>query len=177
MTKIISSFTGEYFFLSNFWTGYPHVSMASLGIGGAFVASGEHAFQAHKAIDLGQQATILAARTPKIAKHLGRGVPLPPWWEDRKREIMLNCLLAKFSFTSVPDGYPNLRKQLAATGDATLIEGNTWGDDYWGAIRVPTGRAPTERELDLPWWRDFDGSLAGHNWLGRLLMMVREIQS
>jgi len=172
MAKIISSFTGEYFFLSNFWTGYPKVAMASLGYGGAFVDSAEAAFQAHKATDPGQQAEILAARTPKIAKRLGREVrPLPPWWEGRKREIMLNCLLAKFSI-------PELRQRLAATGDAVLIEGNTWGDDYWGAVRVPVGqRATTQAELALPWWRDFDGPLAGHNWLGRLLMMVREIQS
>jgi len=170
MTKIISSFTGEHYFLSNFWTGYPKVSMASLGRRGAFADSAEHAFQAHKAADLGQQAEILAARTPKIAKQLGRQVrPLPPWWEDRKKEIMLECLLAKFSV-------PELRQRLAATGEAVLVEGNTWSDRYWGAERLADSESPTW-SLDLPWWRDYGFVLAGHNWLGRLLMMVREVTS
>ena len=168
MTKIISSFTGEHYFLSNFWTGYPKVSMASLGYGGAFADSAEHAFQAHKSTDPRQQAIILAARTPKIAKQLGRQVrPLPPWWEDRKREIMLECLLAKFSV-------PELRQRLAATGNAILIEGNQWGDDYWGAVAGEIGKATV-----LPCWAASPGDrsyvLYGHNWLGRLLMVVREI--
>ena len=40
--------------------------------------------------------------------------------------------------------------KLLATGDAELVEGNTWGDRFWG---VSGGN--------------------GLNWLGRLLMEVR----
>ena len=30
---------------------------------------------------------------------------------------------------------PTLRAQLIATGDAELIEGNTWNDTFWGVCR------------------------------------------
>lgn len=42
--------------------------------------------------------------------------------------------------------------KLIATGDSQLIEGNTWGDTYWGVCR---GK--------------------GQNKLGKLLMKVRDI--
>lgn len=41
--------------------------------------------------------------------------------------------------------------RLAETGDVDLVEGNTWGDTFWG---VYNGR--------------------GENWLGVLLMLTRE---
>jgi len=46
---------------------------------------------------------------------------------------------------------PLLRAMLLATEDAVLVEGNTWNDTFWGVCR---GR--------------------GENWLGRILMQVRE---
>ena len=45
---------------------------------------------------------------------------------------------------------PNLARLLIETGDATLIEGNTWGDRVWGVC---------------------DG--VGENRLGRILMRIR----
>ena len=58
---------------------------------------------------------------------------------------MYNTLVAKFTQN------PDLAKKLLATGDALLIEGNTWNDRYWGVCR---GK--------------------GENRLGILLMLVRE---
>ena len=46
---------------------------------------------------------------------------------------------------------------LIATGDAVLIEGNTWGDRFWGMVRNDSGM-----------W-------VGENWLGRLLTLQRSI--
>ena len=45
-----------------------------------------------------------------------------------------------------------LRQQLLDTGDAELVEGNSWNDTFWG-VSARTGK--------------------GKNWLGRLLMQVR----
>ena len=47
---------------------------------------------------------------------------------------------------------PKLGEQLLSTGNADLIEGNTWNDRYWG-VDVRSG--------------------AGENHLGKILMKVR----
>jgi ribA/ribD-fused uncharacterized protein len=65
-------------------------------------------------------------------------------WEAVKLEVMKEILRLKFS-------EPSLREALLATGDAPLIEANTWNDTFWGVCR---GR--------------------GQNHLGRLLEEVRE---
>jgi len=56
-------------------------------------------------------------------------------------------VLAKFL------GNGDLRDQLLATGDAELVEGNTWGDTYWG-VDSRSGK--------------------GENMLGKILMETRE---
>lgn len=109
--------------------------------------SGEHAFQAAKltpGLSRRLYLQIKQAASPGQAKRLGRQVPLRPDWEEIKVNIMRNILRAKFRD-------PELREMLLATGDAALVEGNYWYDTFWG---VCNGR--------------------GQNWLGRLLMEVRE---
>jgi N-glycosidase YbiA len=49
---------------------------------------------------------------------------------------------------------PVLAAQLLSTGDAQLIEGNTWGDKIWGCVQV-------------------NGAWVGENGLGKLLMQIR----
>jgi ribA/ribD-fused uncharacterized protein len=71
-------------------------------------------------------------------------VPKRPDWEDVKVGIMWQLLTDKFI------RHENLRRQLLATGDEELVEGNTWGDRFWGVC---------------------DGE--GRNMLGVLLMRVR----
>ena len=46
---------------------------------------------------------------------------------------------------------PELKQKLLETGNTELVEGNTWGDTFWGVYNVE-----------------------GENILGRLLMKVRE---
>ena len=46
--------------------------------------------------------------------------------------------------------HPDLRRLLLATGDAELVEGNTWGDTFWGTV---------------------DGK--GENHLGKILTRIR----
>lgn len=131
MTEVrrIESFSDVYAFLSNF---YVHNGW-----------SVEHHFQAAKTDDPEWKAMILAAPTPGLAKKLGRRAPLLPTWEEKKIDVMRTLLYVKFQDIA-------LRRQLLATGNAKLIEGNTWGDKFWGEVNG-----------------------GGMNWLGRLLMEVR----
>jgi ribA/ribD-fused uncharacterized protein len=134
----IDSFRGKYSFLSNFY-------MVPINLGNMIYKSAEHAFQAAKTKDKKIRKLIAQAKTPGKAKRLGREVVLRPNWEKRKFEIMYKILWAKFSQNR------ELMKKLLKTGDAELIEGNTWGDQYWGICR---GK--------------------GENKLGKLLMLLRE---
>jgi ribA/ribD-fused uncharacterized protein len=156
----IERFTGDNAYLSNF---YP--SAIFLPAYGITVPSAEHAYQMAKT-DREHAGRISMVATPAEAKKLGRNCPLVPEWEQNKRGVMLNVLLWKFMQND------DLRHRLATTGKLPLIEGNGWGDTYWGAV------GHTQRgweNPELPWWTVGPGrSLAGHNWLGRLLMMVRE---
>lgn len=132
----IRSFSGAHRWLSNFWP-------CPIRLGGALYPSTEAAFQAAKTLDGRERAEIAAATSPGSAKRLGRKVTLRADWEQIKLDVMRACIEQKFAREP-------LRSKLLATGDAELVEDNTWGDRYWG---VCDGR--------------------GENHLGRLLMVVR----
>lgn len=164
----ITEFRGPHSFLSNFHRGDPFYLPGWQRL----MPTAEHAFQACKA-RYGEGADwVLEADSPQLAKSRGRQVDAHPDWELIKKRIMLKVLLAKFSDD-------RLRSLLVSTGDAVLIEGNDWGDTYWGAVRYGA------RGFDsaLPYWHfgvrgplDCGNDLlAGQNWLGRELMMVREV--
>ena len=133
----ITSFRGEHAFLSNFHE-------RTFAFAGELWPSAEHAFQAFKTLDPLARIEIAEAATPGQAKRLGRRAELRSDWEIAKRSVMQQVLVAKFSL-------PDLRAALLATGDARLVEGNTWGDTYWGVCRGE-----------------------GRNELGKLLMRIRE---
>lgn len=133
----ISSFSGTYRFLSNFWPS------RIVGDDDWFYPTVEHAYQAAKTDDLEWKKRIRLAATPTDAKRLGRRCPLCADWDTIKLRVMYSLVLRKFQD-------PGLRRLLLATGDAELIEGNTWGDRYWGQV---------------------DGK--GENHLGKLLMGIR----
>ena len=133
----IDSFRGEFGFLSNFHE-------ASIWVNGVRYPSVEHAYQAAKAGDESTKKLIREAKTPGMAKKLGYACQLPYDWDNRKVGIMRELVREKFK-------NPLLRAMLLATGDAVLVEGNTWNDKFWGVCR---------------------GS--GLNWLGKILMEIRE---
>lgn len=116
--EAITEFTYEYGFLSNF-----HPSEVSYG--GLVYPSVEHAYQAAKTLDLEEQRKIREAHSPGEAKRRGRAAALRPDWDDIKDEVMMALVWAKFQEEP-------LRSRLLATGEAILIEGNNWGDRYWG---------------------------------------------
>ena len=136
---MIEEFRGEYYFLSNFYPAPVNVK----GIG--MVQTVEHVFQGFKTLDEEQMKKIMFASTPAQAKQMGKTVKLRDNWQDIKNEIMYWAVKLKFQT------HKDLRDKLIATGDAVLVEGNTWGDKYWGVC---------------------DGE--GKNMLGIILMQVRE---
>lgn len=133
----------------------------------------EHYYQAAKALSGSDADWILSAPTPGEAKHRGRLVQLPAGWDGRKKIVMIQAVLTQFSAPYLP-----LQGLLLATDDALLIEGNRWGDDYWGAIPCDQA-ALASRPPDMPVWpagSSWDVPyLSGHNWLGRILMMARDL--
>lgn len=135
MLKVIDEFKGEYFFLSNFY-------QTPLIYNGLRFENTEAAFQAAKCPDRMNEFCKL---NPSEAKRLGRRVFLRPDWEEVKDQVMYEVCLAKFSQT------PELAESLLQTGDAVLIEGNTWGDKVWGVCNG-----------------------VGENRLGKTLMRIRD---
>lgn len=132
----IDSFTGGFKDLSNF-------EPSIIRYKGLDFPSVEHAYQAAKATNMVDLEAIRQAPTAGASKRLGKKVQLRPDWEQVKIPLMMNFLRQKFSAEP--------RKAfLLSTGTHTLIEGNTWGDTFWG---VCNGK--------------------GQNWLGKCLMQVR----
>jgi len=65
-------------------------------------------------------------------------------WGEVRETVMLDLTRKKYAL-------PEYRARLLATQQCEIIEGNTWGDQFWGVSR---GK--------------------GQNKLGRILMQVRE---
>ncbi len=118
---MINSFQGEYSFLSNF---YPCIVKCNLGL---VYPSVENAYQASKSDDLVVREHFVGI-TAGQAKRLGRALAAPTTWPDIKVAIMSNLLEQKFSD-------PTLAELLLSTGDSMLIEGNYWGDRFWGVCQ------------------------------------------
>ena len=139
MSDRIDRFVGEYRFLSNFWP-------ARVRFEGWEYPTSEHAYQASKTLALKERALVQRQPSPGAAKKAGRRVTLRDDWDELKLDIMLRILRRKFADLE-------LKAKLLATGDAELVEGNTWSDTYWG-VDFETGK--------------------GENHLGELLMRVRD---
>lgn len=133
----IREFKGDYAFLSNFWHEWVEYD-------GIEFPTAEHAFQAAKSLDPAVRRRVATASTPGEAKREGRRLTLRSDWEAVKIPVMASILTVKFRKDS------DLAALLLETGRHMLVEGNTWGDRFWGQV---------------------DG--AGQNWLGRLLMLQR----
>ena len=139
---MINAFSGDNAFLSNYYLYNIPMIVSDDEVRNA--PSVEHYFQAMKAVSKEECIQILSAPTPGEAKRLGRRCKLREDWEQIKIAVMRDALRKKFINTS-------LSKQLIATDDHFLVEGNYWNDTFWG---VCEGR--------------------GRNMLGFLLMEIRE---
>lgn len=135
---MISLFRDEYFFLSNF---YP----VEIKLDGIVYPNAEAAFQAQKTLDVEERRKFSMLKNPVQAKRLGRKVKLRDDWEEVKLDIMTEVVSQKFL------QHPHLIEMLLQTGDEELIEGNRWGDRFWGVCK---GK--------------------GKNNLGKILMKIRD---
>ncbi len=142
-------------FLSNF-------HLAPVVIDSEIWPTVEHYYQAQKSIDPVYRQAIREAASPGRAKRLGasptapRRVSRQSWfrrnnkawradWQEVRLEVMRRAVRAKFAQNR------DLAELLLTTGTAELLEDSAI-DPFWGA--GPNGR--------------------GENWLGRVLMEVRE---
>lgn len=116
MNNAITLFKGDHFFLSNFY-------VAPVVYQGVRFENNEAAFQAAKCPE---RMRDFCGLNPQAAKRLGRRVKLRPDWEAVKYDVMYQVCKAKFTQNS------DLLDKLLATGEAELVEGNTWGDQVWG---------------------------------------------
>ena len=133
------TFTGAFDFLSNF---YP----ARIEADGIVYQNAEAAFQAQKCDDVADRNAFAKLSAVK-AKRRGRQVKLRPSWDSVRVGVMEEVVRAKFRQNH------DLAARLLGTGQMPLVEGNDWGDTFWG-VDVKTGK--------------------GENNLGKILMKIRE---
>ncbi len=145
MTTTIEEFSGEYRFLSNF-------ASAKVEYCGFEYPTAEHAYQAAKSLNLEVRREILAAESPGMAKKMGKKVEIRQHWEKNRWCILFDIVWTKFNRN------PRLAARLKATGDAHLIEGNNWHDNFFGDCSC--GRP--------------ECAFTGENNLGAILMYVRD---
>ena len=107
-------------------------------------SSTEHAYQAAKTLDAAERRRIRESQKPGDAKRLGKQVKMRTDWEQIKIGVMRDLVRQKFT------KHKELKEKLLATGDAYIEETNTWNDTFWGVCK---GK--------------------GHNWLGKILMEIR----
>lgn len=141
--EVIDKFANRYDFLSNFYS-------APVEYEGLVYRNNEAAFQSAKTVDMEERKRFVAY-APSVAKLEGRNLFLRSDWEEVKDGVMYDVVKDKFTRN------PDLKKRLLNTGEAVLIEGNWWHDNYWG-------NCTCLKCLDIP----------GKNQLGITLMKVRE---
>jgi N-glycosidase YbiA len=130
---------------SNFWP-------AAFVIQGVTFKTSEHYFQALKFQPTDKAAfdEIVAADNCMEVTKIGRDRSriLRPDWEQVKRDVMFDALVAKY-FT-----HDQLFDILILTGDSKLVE-HTKNDSYWGD--------------GMEWEKE------NNNWLGKLLVKLRDM--
>jgi ribA/ribD-fused uncharacterized protein len=119
---------------------------------GIHVPTSEHAYQSAKFIDPDVQKLIAELPTGVETKTTAHeleadGIAIRSDWEVAKVGIMRAIIQDKFGLN------PDIAEKLVLTGDEELVEGNTWGDRFWGVDPI--------------------GSTNGQNQLGMILMLVR----
>jgi ribA/ribD-fused uncharacterized protein len=135
----IDSFRGPNRWLSNF-------SPCVIHYQGFRFPTAEHAFQAAKFDNEDYKKKIALLEKPTDAKRFGRDHSKyqRKSWGSERIDVMREILRIKFSNKAYRDF-------LLSTGDEELIEGNDWGDKFWGKVAGE-----------------------GSNWLGIILMEIRK---
>jgi ribA/ribD-fused uncharacterized protein len=92
----------------------------------------------------------IAKQSANITKQLGKKAKLCWNWDTVKLEVMKVALEEKFKI-------PKFKNLLLSTGNAVLIEGNWWHDNYWGNCYCPKCKGTP-----------------GINMLGKMIMTIRD---
>ena len=157
---MIEQFKDDYRWLSNFWLAI------IIDRQGVVQPASEYVYQTEKTLKESERIWISEARSCGEAKRRGQQVTLRPDWNEIKVSRMMYVSLLKY------EQHEDLRRKLVATDGHTLIEGNCWNDWFWGAIPYNPN---AQGQSGLPLWEGTDCAWAGYNWLGRILMMVRDM--
>ncbi len=141
---MIYKFADSYYFLSNFYE-------SDIIYKGKKYKTAEHAYQSSKCKLDSEHEWIRNTPSAFQAKQFGKKVKIKDNWDNIKYDIMLNIVRDKFSQNN------ELKKMLLDTGEEFLIEGNYWHDNTWGNCTC-----------------DKCKKIRGNNWLGEILMKVRQ---
>jgi ribA/ribD-fused uncharacterized protein len=125
-------------FLSNFYT-------CEIQYGRFVYGSSECAYMSAKREDV-LWKEFCSENKPGVVKKKSKSVKIREDWNRIKIRVMFDVLRIKFAI-------PELRDMLLDTGDQQIVEGNNWGDKFWG-VNKETGE--------------------GRNFLGRILMHIRQ---
>lgn len=101
--------------------------------------------------------------TPGKAKSFGKQIPLREDWEDMKIQVMRDLTAQKYDIAE-------LQEKLLATKGRSIVEFNTWGDDFWGMVDVP-GSEPGISEVGT--FEPGMGVMTGRNVLGQIIESER----
>ena len=145
-------------FLSNFWPCNVSLPAEDITLSDGNILSlpkmdfesTEHAYMAWKTIDLKERDKIASftAEKAKEYTHKEDFILRPDYSDEGRIDTMRTVVEQKFSKRN-----PELRQMLLETKEASIIEGNIWGDDFFG-LDLTTGQ--------------------GANHLGQILMYVRD---
>lgn len=156
---MIDRFRGDNFFLSNM---YPLAQPITTEQGFRAVTA-EHAYQAEKLTDPHHHELVAGAGADwddirpwasglaskrRVEELIKQGAVLREDWDKVKVVTMLAVVRRKFIAN------PGIAEMLIATGEQPLVEGNNWGDTFWGVSPIVGG--------------------TGENQLGNILVQVRE---
>lgn len=138
---MINQFRKEYSWLSNFTEVdivYDNVTYPSV----------ENFYVAMKTLNDEDRVKISKMSASEVKKY-GETLKLRSDWDDIKLDVMCWSLCEKFK-------QEPFKSKLLATKNENIVEGNYWGDTFWG--------------VDLK-----QNPNIGENYLGRILMKVREV--
>jgi ribA/ribD-fused uncharacterized protein len=123
---IIDNFRGKYAFLSNFYKAPITIKTPLFNGDDKEWPTAEHLYQACKVANPSDALIIKMQSTPGKAKKIAQKIEIIKDWDKLKLSFMKRIVQLKF------EQNPSLLKKLLKTGDAIIIEGNTWGDKFWG---------------------------------------------
>lgn len=141
----IGEFTGEYMWLSNFWS--VPIAMEHQENDNAVIfvyGSVECAYMSRKSDDLDWKQ-FCKTNKAGVVKRVSRDIELRPDWHKIKLDVMRDCLEQKFNNA-------DMRSKLIETYPRHITEGNWHGDSFWG-VDLKKGN--------------------GENQLGKMLMEIR----